>query len=258
MGVQLPGQVQLALALTGLSVPDLDSEQLLASGRRLITFADTLRWESERADGAVGRVGADNSGHGMAAMRASVEGDEGARAQTRDIVRAALATAGGHVSASFLWAALKVSLVAAAVVLIMKLRAAGFFGMAGAAIPRAAVEGTRALIGFLLRTTLRLLSGLCRWLFERAAALLARRRAARAIKSPGTAATPAKGTPAAPTAPTAPAQPQSRAEEIARHFSPNPKAARQAETAAKDASETARQVEAWQKAKRPTWNPDDS
>ncbi|MFG3441100.1 hypothetical protein ACGF0J_27940 [Nonomuraea sp. NPDC047897] len=236
-------------------MPDLDSERLLASGRRLISFVDTLRWENERADGAVGRVGADNAGAGVAAMRAGVAGDEGARAQTRDIVRAALATAGGHVSASFLWAALKVSLVAAAVALIMKLRAAGFFGMAGAAISRAAIEGTRALIGFLLRTTLRLLSGICRWLFERAAALLARRRAARAVPSPGTTATPARGTPA-PSA--APAQPQSRAEEIARHFSPDPGAARRAQVAADDASETARQVEAWQRAKRPTWNPDDS
>lgn len=257
MGLQLPGQVQLALALTGLSVPDLDSEQLLASGRRLVTFADTLRWESERADGAVGRAGAGNSGPSMAAMQASVEGDEGARAQTRDIVRAALATAGGHVSASFLWAALKVALVAAAVALIMKLRAAGFFGLAGAAISQAAVQGTRALIGFLLRTTLRLLSGICRWLFERAAALLARRRAARAVQSPGTA-TPAKGTPTPPTAPGAPAQPQSRAEEIARHFSPDPGAAGRAKAAADEASETARQVEAWQKAKRPTWRPDDT
>ncbi|MER6943406.1 hypothetical protein ABT294_05215 [Nonomuraea sp. NPDC000554] len=179
MSLELPGGVQLALALTGNSAPDCTPESLLGACRRLIGFTDSVNWQSAKATAAGEQLRAGNSGGAITAMRTSTAGEDGAPAQTREIVRAALATATGQASGSFLMAALKLSLAAAAVILIRRLWAAGFFGAAGKVIAEATIKGIGALIRVLLRTTYRLLSAICRWLFERAGALLARRRAAR-------------------------------------------------------------------------------
>ncbi|MEU0565503.1 hypothetical protein ABZ297_08945 [Nonomuraea sp. NPDC005983] len=191
MSLELPGGVRMALALTGIPAPDCTPESLLGACRRLIGFTDAVHWQSTKATAAGEQVRAGNSGGAITAMRTSTAGEDGAPAQTREIVRAALATATGQASGSFLMAALKVSLAVAAVILFRRLKAAGFFGAAGRVLAEAAIKGIGALIRVLLRTTYRLLSAICRWLFERAGALLARRRAARLARPPlpkGTAA----------------------------------------------------------------------
>ncbi|WP_214320848.1 hypothetical protein [Nonomuraea sediminis] len=187
--LELPTTVKFAFALTGHPLPDVDPRDLLASGRRLISFADTIDRHNGRADGAAEGVLAANAGDGVTAMHDRLVSQDGTSAQAQDTKQATLLLAAGEVSASVPIAAFIATSVWAGYKLVRWLWSSGKFGAAGWWMAERGIRLIGALLKLLWRLTLNALKWIGRMIFKRAeiklekqAAALEKEAAAKAAK----------------------------------------------------------------------------
>ncbi|MFI6594848.1 hypothetical protein ACIBHX_01295 [Nonomuraea sp. NPDC050536] len=118
MSLQLPGQLALALNMTGYEWPTVDEDLLGSSGGRWVAFGGTLHEHHRDATDAAGRVVARNSGADVAQMRESmaVAAEDGG-----DHARVALLIGGACVVGGALVLAWKVGIIGALVRLAVRI-----------------------------------------------------------------------------------------------------------------------------------------
>lgn len=180
--LELPAAVKFAFALTGHPLPDVDPRDLLASGRRLISFADTIDRHNGRADGAAEGVLAANAGDGVTAMHDRWVSEDGTSVRAQDTKQATLLLAAGEVSASVPIAAFIATSVWAGYKLVRWLWSSGKFGAAGWWIAERGVRLIGALLKLLWRLTINALKWIGRMIFKRAEIKLEKEAAAKAAK----------------------------------------------------------------------------
>ncbi|MFI6596340.1 hypothetical protein ACIBHX_08830 [Nonomuraea sp. NPDC050536] len=235
--MHLPAAARLAFTLTGNPLPDVDPRDLLASSRRLVSFADALDRHGGRADGAAAGVLAANAGDGVTAMHDHWASQDGTTAQVHDTKQATLLLAAGEAGASVPIAAFIATSVWAGYKLVRWLWSSGKFGAAGWWVAERGVKLIGALLKLLWRLTLNALKLIGRMIFKRAEIKLEKQAAARAAKEA-----------ARPLSETAPKPPLSRAEQLARELAgKKPPTVDPAE--AEKAAQAQREFEAWQQAR---------